>query len=203
MTIKLYKKFVSLTGLETVDFYVVFSAFMPLNKEWLSAYHKHSKPTLETLISEGYIEYYEDVIDGKTVPRYKLTTKGKGLVKNLSSLIENDLVEILDYFNKTKLKILGTKKETKLTRNFRNYVGYWLNEGNTVEDFKLVIDYLFAHWGDDPQMQLYLRPSSMFKKSGPQYFPEKLSQAQDWLDTNQGVANGFSNSSNNYDAYLL
>lgn len=201
MNKKEYKRFIELTGLSNVSFYVVFLSFAPSNKDWQTLYHETSKDTLDVLIQQGYIEYYEDTVNGKIVPRYKLTNVGRTLVVKLGDSCTSDLQEILDHYNYVRRAILASKKDTSLTVIFKDNVGYWLKKGKTVEDFKKVINYLFSHWADQPNMVKFLRPATMFKKTGPQYFPEKLAQAEEWLENSHEKLT--IKNQEDYDSYLL
>ena len=201
MNRKEYKKFIKLTGLSDVGYYVVFLAFMPTNKDWQALYYETSSDTLCRLCDEGYIEYYEDTINGSPVPRHRLTDMGKALVAELGESLENDMQEVLNHFNYLRKTILLSTRDTGMTKVFKDHVSYWLRNGNTVEEFKWVMDYIFSHWGDDPNFSKFLRPATMFKKSGPQYFPEKLDQAKEWMETSHD--NLTQQNADTYDTYLL
>jgi uncharacterized phage protein (TIGR02220 family) len=52
-----------------------------------------------------------------------------------------------------------------------------LSENYSAEDLMLVVDYLTAKWADDPKMDDYLRPSTLF---GPENCVEYFDKAQKW-----------------------
>ena len=51
------------------------------------------------------------------------------------------------------------------------------NEGATLEDCLLIIDYKYAEWGNDDGMRQYIRPKTLFSKT---HFPEYLRMANIW-----------------------
>ncbi|BAQ11131.1 hypothetical protein OXB_2660 [Bacillus sp. OxB-1] len=65
--------------------------------------------------------------------------------------------EVIDYLNaKTGKEFRAKSKSTRRMLNAR------LSEGYSLEDFKAVIDVKVGHWGNDPHMRNYLRPSTLF-----------------------------------------
>lgn len=77
-------------------------------------------------------------------------------------------IEIVNYLNeKTGKHFLHSTKETAKLIEAR------LKEGRTVEDFKTVIDNKTAQWKDDPKMDDYLRPDTLFR---PANFEAYLNQ---------------------------
>jgi uncharacterized phage protein (TIGR02220 family) len=70
---------------------------------------------------------------------------------------KNLIVDIVDYFNaKTNANYKSASKKT------RKHIRARLREGFTFEDFKRVIDRKTADWLDDPHMNQYLRPETLF-----------------------------------------
>jgi uncharacterized phage protein (TIGR02220 family) len=57
------------------------------------------------------------------------------------------------------------------------YIRGRLSEDYSAEDLILVVDYLTAKWADDPKMDDYLRPSTLF---GPENCVEYFDKAQKW-----------------------
>lgn len=53
-----------------------------------------------------------------------------------------------------------------------------LNDGFTKQDFKLVIDYKSAEWKNNPEMQKYLRPNTLF---APSHFDDYLNEAKAYI----------------------
>lgn len=66
-------------------------------------------------------------------------------------------LSIIDYLNqKTGKKFKISSKKTKSSINAR------LKEGYTLDDFKTVIDNKCSEWLNDPKMNQYLRPETLF-----------------------------------------
>lgn len=75
---------------------------------------------------------------------------------NVESALD-DTLAIIEYLNvKTSKNFKATTSATKKFINGR------LAEGHTVEDFKRVIDVKVAQWLNNPEMNSYLRPSTLF-----------------------------------------
>lgn len=69
--------------------------------------------------------------------------------------------EIIDYLNKKSGRRFNVK-----TSSHRRLIRARFNEGFTLEDFKTVIDKKADDWGNDGEMQKYLRPETLF---GPKF----------------------------------
>jgi uncharacterized phage protein (TIGR02220 family) len=78
------------------------------------------------------------------------------------------IVEVINYFNhKTNANYKpGTYKTQEIIRAR-------IREGFTLEDFKKVIDIKTAEWLDDPQMNKYLRPATLFGTKFESYLNQK------------------------------
>ena len=88
---------------------------------------------------------------GKDIP--PITPQGDECVDDTSSQIH----QIVEYLNeKTGCSYKASTDETQKKIKAR------LKEGFTVEDFEKVIDSKVADWGNDLEMQKYLRPSTLF-----------------------------------------
>lgn len=74
----------------------------------------------------------------------------------LSDSTNTDAVEILNYLN----EVTGSKFK-KSTDSHLKPIRARLKDGNTIDDFKLVIDFKFKQWKGTQQAQ-YLRPSTLF-----------------------------------------
>lgn len=91
---------------------------------------------------------------------------------NTNSVIENDLdtiKEIIDYLNTKTLK-----KYTSTRDNTKKHIRARLREGYTVDDFKKVIDNKCNEWLNDPKMNTYLRPDTLFGS----HFEDYLNQGE-------------------------
>lgn len=88
--------------------------------------------------------------------------------------------EIIDYFNeKAGTKYKHSTKSTQTAINAR------LNEGFSIDDFKLVIDVKVRKWLNDPKMRDYLRPETLFAAS---HFESYLNESR----LQEGTNNKFS-----------
>ena len=54
------------------------------------------------------------------------------------------------------------EKKFKVTANHRKFMNARINEGFNFSDFQLTIDNMVKVWKDDPKMERYLRPSTLF-----------------------------------------
>ncbi|MFT8928349.1 MAG: conserved phage C-terminal domain-containing protein [Sporolactobacillus sp.] len=78
------------------------------------------------------------------------------------------LIEVINYLNKaTAAHYKPTTKKTKTLIHAR------LHEGFTILDFKKVIDKKTSQWLDDPKMNKYLRPETLFGPKFEGYLNEK------------------------------
>lgn len=72
--------------------------------------------------------------------------------------------QIIDYLNQQ------TNSEFKVTSKANQaLIHARLSENNTLEDFKLVIDFKTYQWLNDPKMQIYLRPKTLFGSKFDEY----------------------------------
>lgn len=79
------------------------------------------------------------------------------------------IVEIVDYFNQKA----GTSYKHDTPETVK-YIVARLRCGFTVDDFKAVIDKKTAQWKDDPKMQAYLRPITLFSTKFESYLNERI-----------------------------
>lgn len=81
--------------------------------------------------------------------------------------------EIISYLNfRAKTNYKASTEKTKTLIKAR------LNEGFTVEDFKIVIDKKVLLWGNDLKMSAYLRPETLFGTKFESYLNEIVTQAK-------------------------
>lgn len=74
--------------------------------------------------------------------------------------------KIIEYLNQK------TGRRFKTTTKHKGLIKARWNEGNRLEDFKTVIDLKTAEWKDDPKMNKYLRPSTLFSNKFDNYLNE-------------------------------
>ena len=87
-----------------------------------------------------------------------LSMSDKSKSKSKSKSIDINIVEqVLDYLNQQ-----ANKAYKSTTEKTRRLIQARVNEGFTIEDFKTVIDTKVYEWGNDPKMEQYLRPETLF-----------------------------------------
>ncbi|GAA0813474.1 conserved phage C-terminal domain-containing protein [Ligilactobacillus aviarius] len=87
----------------------------------------------------------------------KETLNKKNTKDILSSSHSTAVPEIIDYLNSK----IGTHYRAT-TRKTQSLIKARMNEGFTVDDFKIVIDNKAAEWSKDERMSKYLRPETLF-----------------------------------------
>ena len=138
---------------------------------------------IQELKSNGFVEYYKKS-DGSGVyhllqqPKSENPTMGvkpkseKATVRKSDCINKNiptsNNITIVEYLNKKagKRYKVGIKKTDSL-------INARINEGFTVDDFKLVIDAKINDWGDDDNMSKFLRPETLFGTKFEGYVNEK------------------------------
>lgn len=103
--------------------------------------------------------------------------------RNKNKEREQIVTEIIEYLNeKTERNFSINSKETIGLINGR------LKEGYSLENFKYVIDIKVAKWKDDPKMQDYLRPSTLFRPTNfENYLNEKISNGRKLTEKEQRI----------------
>ena len=76
--------------------------------------------------------------------------------------------EIIDYLNQKTDKKFSCK-----SKDARRHIHARIDDGYTVDDFKRVIDVKAAEWKGNPEMDKYLRPSTLFGKKFEGYLNQK------------------------------
>lgn len=103
--------------------------------------------------------------------------------KDNNSTLKSEHQEIIDYLNaKTGKSFKTTTPNTQKAINGR------LSDGYTVEDFKKVIDTKTSQWLNNPDMQKYLCPDTLFRPSNfEKYLNESVSKKSDYEDAFKGM----------------
>jgi len=91
------------------------------------------------------------------------------------------IVEIINYLN----DVAGRNYRTT-TRKTRSLIRARMNEGFTVDDFKKVIDIKIDEWKDNPKMQKFIRPETLFGTKFESYLNQKTT-----ISTDDGYDYGF------------
>ncbi len=82
---------------------------------------------------------------------------------------KDEIKIIIDYLNEKT----GSKYRYN-TESTNRLIRAKLNDNYTVDDFKKVIDKKVYEWGNNPNMQPYLRPSTLFGNKFEQYLNQKV-----------------------------
>ena len=86
---------------------------------------------------------------------------------------------VIDYLNlKTSKNFKSTTKKTQ------DLIKARLNENFTEEDFKKVIDNKVSEWGNNPKMQQYLRPETLFGTKFESYLNQNSFNEESTLEYN-------------------
>jgi len=99
-----------------------------------------------------------------------------GYSENLeeNNTLSNNTKKILSYLNsKADKNFKHTSKKTK------DLIKARFNEGFTVKDFYKVIDIKVAEWKDDPKMEKYLRPETLFSNKFEGYLNQKHKESEE------------------------
>jgi uncharacterized phage protein (TIGR02220 family) len=104
---------------------------------------------------------------------------------------ENPVEVVIKYLN----KLTGSSFQTKTDATVKSVNGR-IGEGYSVDDIFLVIEYKTAEWLKDPEMTVYLRPSTLFR---PSNFENYFQAATKWANSGKPsiVKNGKFPSGNN------
>ena len=97
--------------------------------------------------------------------------------KNKPSIIKKEVLDkkkkgLLDYLN----NLLGRNNKTRI-KSLSPIDQRIQNDGATIEDAILIIDYKFAEWGNSPSMRRFIRPPTLFSIT---HFPNYLCDAMEW-----------------------
>lgn len=93
--------------------------------------------------------------------------------KNTKDKYKESIEHIIDYLNKSTGKRF--KANSKSTNS---HIIARLKEGFTEEDFKTVIDNKCAEWKDDPKMDQFLRPQTLFSGKFESYLNQHKPKSQ-------------------------
>ncbi|PAF08695.1 replication protein [Shouchella clausii] len=127
---------------------------------------------LESVKYQPFVQLYLERLERYGYPTDTLSIDhGEELITNNRELInkKENVVEIVNYLNAAADKNFSpsSKKTNSLINNL-------FKEGYTLEDFKNVIDKKTKQWKNDPKMDNYLRPITLFAASNfESYLNEK------------------------------
>ena len=123
-------------------------------------------------IPSGRQEVYQNVDKVETQVRLGKDSIGKD---NINNVEREEIKDIVDYLN---LKLNSNYKSSSKTT--QKHIKARLNEGFTLEDFKIVIDKKYIEWFGT-EMQQYLRPETLFGTKFESYLnaPTKKGEKKD------------------------
>ena len=156
------------------------------------------------LQEKGYIKRYP-IRKGNKIDRWETVVLENPLLTDFQEVenqeVENQEVENRTLLNNDNTKNDNTKNDSKYIVEIVNYLNHVanknyrhttrktqalikarLNEGFTVDDFKRVIDIKNAEWKDDPKMQKFIRPETLFGTKFESYLNQETQQVDDGYD---------------------
>lgn len=153
-----------------------------LQNEKMLVYKSDSKKTIYTIVNYSSYQTRENIESNTEVTlkehqsntevTLKETDNNVNNANNANNNINIYIVEqVVDYLNaKTGKSFKHTSKMTRSKINAR------LEEGFTLDDFKKVIDIKTSEWLNDANMQLYLRPETLFGNKFEGYLNQKAAR---------------------------
>ena len=81
-------------------------------------------------------------------------------IQNTNNKYNNEISEVIEYLNTTCFRHFKPKSES-----IRKVIRARLEEDYTVDDLKRVIDLKASQWLNNPRMEQYLRPDTLFNKT--------------------------------------
>jgi uncharacterized phage protein (TIGR02220 family) len=135
-------------------------------------------PTVQTTVKKTVYPTVEttdinkqNINVNKTIKKYKRKSledkppdNHQGIPSDEKPIEKHDrfiVSKVVDYLN----LVCGTEFKSSISTT-RNLIKARVNEGFVFDDFKAVIEYKNAEWRNDPKMNMYLRPQTLF---GPKF----------------------------------
>lgn len=169
------------------------------SNEYFSNFFKLSKnrcsEIIKSLEKKGFIKisyiYKENskAIDKRVIKLFEKTNRGtrdsdrgtRETEEGYSEKCEDNNTYLNNTINNTiyslvidKLNILANKSYKSSSKKTQQLIKARVNEGYTLEDFYKVIENKVCTWKDDPKMDQYLRPATLFGTKFESYLNEKL-----------------------------
>lgn len=115
----------------------------------------------------------DEVIDDKNPVQSELLPSETGKVKERKEKGKGNIyADIIKYLNQKAGKNFSHKSKAN-----QRLISGRVSEGRTSDDFRYVIDTKVSHWLDDPKMNEYLRPATLFsQKNFENYLNQKPRQ---------------------------
>lgn len=115
-------------------------------------------------------------LDSRTVKDGDLKDNQMPLFNLSDGIAENKSANAVSLNIDEIIKYLNQKLNAKFKRisKTESLIKARLNEGFTVDDFKIVIDKKYDEWKDDHEMVRYLRPETLFSNKFDSYLNQKI-----------------------------
>jgi uncharacterized phage protein (TIGR02220 family) len=149
-----------------------------LAKAWVSLYEALGKtylmlPKIEVEVESEIEKENEEESVSHTSEESHLNNQPSAGEKKIAAAA----AAIIDHLNlKTNSAYRSNTAKTK------SFISARMNEGFTVDDFKIVIDKKYEDWKDDPKMAKYIRPETLFGNKFEGYLNEKQIQEEESED---------------------
>lgn len=169
------------------------------SNEYFANFFKLSKnrcsEIIKSLEKKGFIKisyiYKENskAIDKRVIKLFEKTNRGtrdsdrgtRETEEGYSEKCEDNNTYLNNTINNTiyslvidKLNILANKSYKSYSKKTQQLIKARVNEGYALEDFYKVIENKVCTWKDDPKMDQYLRPATLFGTKFESYLNEKL-----------------------------
>lgn len=158
-------------GQKNVSKSTVFKSIKKLIENGMVTVQETELGTLFTIVN---YEEYQQFDELKNANGERLTersgneigTNGEQEKEYIRNIRIKDIVEYLNLKAKTNYKPSAKKTQTLIKAR--------ANEGFTFDDFKKVIDIKSSQWLENPKMNMYLRPETLFGTKFESYLNEKV-----------------------------
>lgn len=128
-----------------------------------------NKNRLITIVNWGFYQFSEDDLTNNPTSNQQATNKQLTTNKNDKNDNKEIYSLVIDYLNEK-----SGKNFKSTTKDIQRFIDGRLKEKFTIEDFKRVIDNKCRDWLNNPKMEEYIRPKTLFAASNFQgYLNEK------------------------------
>lgn len=140
-----------------------------------------NKFSIITIVNWGLYQPEENITTNKLTNKRPTNDQQTTTNKNVKNVKNKEhIAEIVSYLNqKTGKHFKPTTEPTQKSINAR------MSNGYTVEDFKRVIDNKVSDWLNNPKMEKFLAPETLFRPSKFEKYlnekPKQPSNTPDWL----------------------
>jgi uncharacterized phage protein (TIGR02220 family) len=125
----------------------------------------------ETIPLDAAFLFYDKDNSKPLVYEVPLKSEKKAPVK---AMFQNEIIEaVIDHLN----AVTGSKYTSK-SKATTSLIRARLNEGRSLDDFKVVIDKKAGDWLEDPKMAQYLRPQTLFGTKFDGYLSQSSIEGQ-------------------------